>query len=245
MKAAVFQSLVAAIYPPQCLMCDARTTEDFALCGACWKDMPFIGPRACQACGTPLASGQDDAGGVVHCDECIAEPRPWAAGRAALSYAALGRKAVMALKHGDRQEIARAAAPWLQRAARPFWPEAPLLVPVPLHRTRLMKRRFNQSALLALNLARRSGAGFQPEALVRVRRTKPLEGHSRAERYTELDEAIAPHPFHGTVMKDRNVILIDDVMTSGATFSASTAAAHAAGASRIFVLALARVHKDA
>lgn len=244
MKAAAIQSLIGAVYPPQCIMCDARTAEDFSLCGSCWRDTPFIEGLVCDTCGCPLPGEGDDSSGLL-CDDCLKIARPWERGRAALEYRDLGRKVVLALKHGDRTELARAAAPWLRRAAGPIWRDDAVLVPVPLHWSRLFRRRFNQAALLAQRLGMLTGADYLPDALIRTRKTKPLEGHNREARFQALSGAIAPHLKHGARLSGRRVILVDDVMTSGATFAAATEACHAAGATGVFTLALARVVKDA
>jgi ComF family protein len=159
-------------------------------------------------------------------------------------YDGVGRSLVLALKHGDRSDIARAAGPWMARAAEDLLQDDPLLVPVPLHWTRLARRRFNQSALLAWSLARHTNAEVEPMALLRLRPTPSQEGRSRDARYQNVDEAIVPHPRRGEVMNGRNVILIDDVMTSGATLNIATEACKQAGAENVSVLALARVGPD-
>jgi ComF family protein len=239
------QSLVEAIYPPQCAMCDARTAVDFSLCGACWRDTPFIEGLTCDACGCPLpgqpgASGESDA----LCDDCLRIARPWARGRAAFAYRDLGRRMVLRLKHGDRIELARAAAPWLFRAARPIWSERPVLVPVPLHWRRLAQRKYNQSAVLAQRLSELAPSDYMPDALQRTRATASLDGQDRDARFRTLAGAIRPHPKRQGILEGRQVIIVDDVMTSGATFAAATEACLDAGASEVCVLALARVTKD-
>lgn len=246
MKRVAIQSLIEAIYPPQCVMCDARTATDFSLCGACWAQTPFIEGLVCDACGCPLPGegGSEDSLGV-YCDDCLTTARPWAQGRAALVYRDLGRKIVLSLKHADRTELARAAAPWLKRAVAPILRDSPVLVPIPLHRSRLFKRRFNQSALLAQHLATLLEADYLPDALIRVKRTAPLEGHSRDARFRALDGAIAPHLRKGGALAGKDVLVVDDVMTSGATLAAATEACHAVGAKEVCVLTLARVVKDA
>lgn len=217
---------------------------DFSLCGSCWRQTPFIDGLCCDACGCPLPGGADEDAGGVLCDDCLTIARPWSRGRAALQYRDFGRRITLALKHGDRTDLARAAAPWLKRAAAPIWPADPILVPIPLHWTRLLRRKYNQSALLADALSRLTGARHYPDALIRPKRTKPLDGHTRDARFGALDAAIRPHPKQGHILRGRNVVLVDDVMTSGATFAAATEACFTAGAADVCVLALARVAKD-
>ena len=237
------QSAVRLLYPPQCVSCGTLTDSDFGLCGDCWRDTAFIGGLVCDACGTPLP-GEDD-GTIVHCDDCMTIARPWTRGRAAFVYKDNGRKMVLGIKHSDRTDLARAAGGWMATAAAPLLQPGTVIVPVPLHWTRLLTRRYNQSALLAHWIASAVNRPVCPDALVRKTRTKSLEGHSRDARFAALQGAIAPHPGRVNHIKGRPVLLIDDVMTSGATLAASTEALHAVGAGPVCVLLLARVAKDA
>lgn len=238
------QTVLQAVFPPECLGCGVRVDADFGLCGVCWSDTPFITGAHCDLCGTALP-GQTPDGEVLICDECHRVERPWNKGRAVMRYAGKGRGLVMGLKHADRAEVARAAGPWLMRAAGDLLKDKPLLVPVPLHPIRLALRRYNQSAMLALALGHTSGAQVSVQALRRVRATPSQEGRGRDGRFENLAGAIAPHPRHGKDLSGRSVIVIDDVMTSGATFSAATEACRAGGATQVCVLALARAGGDA
>jgi len=239
------QSVLRAVFPPECLKCSARVEDSFALCGTCWADTPFILGAACDLCGTGLPGQTPDQGEALICSDCQRTPRAWDHGRAVFMYEGVGRSLVLALKHGDRTDIARAAGPWMARAEADLLEvDAPLLVPVPLHWTRLARRRFNQAALLAWSLSRQTGAEVEPMALLRLRPTPSQEGRNRDARYRNVDEAIMPHPRRGGTMADRNVILIDDVVTSGATLNIATEACRQAGAKNVSVLALARVGPD-
>lgn len=238
------KTILHAVFPPECLNCAARVEDAFAICGRCWGDTPFILRAACDLCGTGLPGQTAAVGEALICGECQRVPRAWDYGRAVFAYEGVGRKLVLALKHGDRSDIARAAGPWMARAASDLLEGFPLLVPVPLHWTRLARRRFNQSALLAWSLARHCNAEVAPMALVRLRPTPTQEGKSRDARYQNMDKAIIPHPRKGPVMAGRDVILIDDVMTSGATLAIATEACRQAGAEKVSVLALARVGGD-
>lgn len=233
------QAALHLLYPPQCLTCEARVATDFGLCGACWRETPFIAGLVCDKCGAPLP-GQDD--GQRHlCDDCLTIARPWARGRAAMVYADNARRLVLALKHGDRQDLARPAADWLMRAARPILEPGMLVAPVPLHWLRLLKRRYNQSALIAARLARAAGMEHLPDLLHRTRRTPSQDGRSREARFANQLGAIALHPRHSARVAERHVLLVDDVMTSGATLAAAAEACLSAGAAQVSVLALARV----
>lgn len=239
MLLARIQTAVSLIYPPQCLGCGGLVSRDFGLCGPCWAEMHFISGTVCEGCGIPLP-GETDAF-RLECDGCLRHPRPWSQGRSALLYEGQGRKLVLGLKHGDRTEIAGVAGGWLERAARPLLHGNPLICPVPLHWSRLLKRKYNQSALLAAALAARRGLDQCPDLLRRCKRTPSLEGKTREQRYQLLGEAISVNAGRCSRIKGRPVLVVDDVMTSGATLSACTDACLQAGASEVRVAVLARV----
>ena len=236
------QTAVGLIYPPVCLGCNQAVDKTAGLCGACWRETAFIGGTICDRCGVPLPGGAADE--LAHCDSCMTHRPPWVQGRAALLYRGIGRKMVLGLKHGDRQEIARPAGLWMARAVAATLPDDTLIAPIPLHWLRLVKRRYNQSALLAKAVARETGQPWCPDLLQRIRRTKPLEGKTRAERFAMLDGAILVHPKRIDRLQGRSVLLVDDVMTSGATLSSAAKACIDAGAGSIRVVTLARVAKD-
>ncbi|WP_343069889.1 ComF family protein [Jannaschia sp. Os4] len=236
------RAVADAVWPRTCMTCEARVEEE-GLCPACWRDMPFLRAARCDGCGLPLPGpGDEPDGGPIRCDGCLAEPRPWAAGRAALAYAGPARALVLRLKHGDRPDLAVGAGLWMHRAARGAVDADTLVVPVPLHPWRLWRRRYNQAALLARELARHADAAFAPQALRRVRRTPTLDRRPRAERMALLDRAIAADPAQ---VAGQAVALVDDVMTTGATLAACTEALAGAGAARVTVHVLARVERDA
>ncbi|MFZ7091040.1 ComF family protein [Primorskyibacter sp. 2E233] len=236
------QTLVQLVYPPRCLSCGGLVETDFGLCGACWRDTPFIAGLTCDLCGTPLPGSSDRA---EHCDDCLATARPWVKGRAALVYRDRGRRMVLALKHGDRHDIARPAARWMARLTRPVVQSDTLIVPVPLHLQRHLSRRYNQSALLAEALAAELGLDWCPDLLERRQATPSLEGKSREERFQTLAGRLDVSPLREELIKDRSVLIVDDVMTSGATLAAASEACLASGATEVFVSVLARVVKDA
>ncbi|MBO9434596.1 ComF family protein [Ruegeria sp. R13_0] len=225
------------------MSCGELTESDFGLCATCWRDTPFIGGTVCDSCGMPVPGERD--GFRIDCDDCRITLRPWQDGRAALLYKGRAKSLVLALKHGDRPELAKPAARWMAQAGREVLKPDMLIAPVPLHWSRLVKRRYNQSALLAQHLGRETGLEVCPDLLVRTARTPVLDGKTAVQRAEALDGVIAPHPKRHQRIKGRDILLVDDVMTSGATLAACTRACLAAGANHIFVLVLARVAKDA
>ncbi|MGI1662142.1 double zinc ribbon domain-containing protein [Palleronia sp. KMU-117] len=228
---------IRLLYPDQCVGCGALVEGAHGLCPACWADTPFIRGLCCDACGQPLLG--DRADGTAICDDCLGLPRPWAKGRAALLYDGNARRIVLRLKHGDRTDLARPAARWLAEAGRDILTSGVVLVPVPVHWTRLFSRRYNQAAELARALSALTSLQATPDALRRVRKTPVQDGLGVEARFANTELAIrAARPLTG-----QDIVLVDDVMTSGATLSACATACLAAGATQVSVLVLARVAK--
>lgn len=237
------QEALQVLYPPQCISCVAGVTSDFGLCGECWRETSFIAGLVCDLCGVPLQG--EDSDRTVLCDDCMTTARPWSQGRAAMLYKDNGRRIVLALKHGDRLDLARPAALWMQKVARPMLKPNMLVIPVPLHWFRLFRRRYNQAALLSSAVAKLTSLESCPDGLIRRRSTGSQEGRNRDARFANLQDAFTVPERHRKLVDQREVLLVDDVMTSGATFAAATEALFAAGAASVSVLSLARVAKDA
>jgi len=224
------------LLPAHCLTCEALVEGPGQFCPACFGQTSFITAPLCLSCGVPFVHARQ---GQMVCDACAADPPPWGEARAALAYDAQSKRLVLGFKHGDRTELAAALARMMARAGAALLGRADVLVPVPLHRRRLLARRFNQSALLARALGRLAGVPVAADALRRVRATAPLGELSAGARARMLDGAIAVRRPAGVA--GRHVLLVDDVLTSGATARACTAALLAAGAAGVDVLVAARV----
>lgn len=228
------------LLPPQCLTCDAPVDAPGRFCPECFRRAGFITEPCCDRCGAPFAhAGQ--GGRERLCPHCRADEPPWGRARAALRYDSLSRRVVLAFKYGDRTEYAAALAPLMARAGAALLRQAEVIVPVPLHRRRLIVRRYNQAALLAHALARLSGKPAVPDALCRTRATVPLAEMGAAARAEVVAGAFALRPGRIGRIVDRHVLLVDDVLTSGATCGACTRVLLAAGAAGVDVLVAARV----
>ena len=210
------------------------------LCVDCFRLTGFITEPCCARCGVPFASAAQ-GGPDRLCATCREAPPVFERARAALRYDAQSRRLLLPFKHADRTEIARTLVPQMARAGAMLLRQADVLVPVPLHRRRLFVRRYNQAAILAQGLARMSRKPTVPDALVRRRATASLGAKSATERTTEVADAFAVRGSRVVRLAGRRVLLIDDVMTSGATANACALALLAAGAAAVDVLVAARV----
>ena len=240
----LLEGAIGLLYPAQCPGCGAPAGGAGNLCPACWAEAEFIAGPACTGCGAPLPGmGVEEAEGAC-CDACAALPRPWQGARAALVYRGTGRRLALALKHGDRADLATVLGRWLAEAAAPLIRPGMVVVPVPLHPRRLLRRRYNQAGLLASVLARQQRLELRPGALSRRRHT-PMQGHGTIEaRFANLRDAMAVPARQAAHLRGRSVLLVDDVMASGATLSAATEALLDAGAASVSVAVLARAVRD-
>ncbi len=240
-KIAPFGLLLAdALLPPRCLATGEVVDRQGQLSAGAWGAINFITQPLCQCCGMPFAFGSEEDT-ELSCGACLAEPPDYDRARAVFQYDDASRAMILAFKHGDRMEGAPAFAAWMARAGADLLADADLIVPVPLHRKRLFRRRYNQSAVLALALARHSAKRAAVDVLVRTRHTPPMGGLSRDARLRNLRGAIAVRAGREALLDGRKVLLIDDVLTTGATAQACARALRKAGVVRVDVLSLARV----
>lgn len=231
------------VLPPRCLGCGTLVADQGRLCGQCWQALTFLVPPLCRSCGYPLPHALPDA---PLCATCAAEPPVYHRARAALRYDDGARGLILNFKHADRTDVAPAFGRWLGRAGAEMLADADLIVPVPLHRWRLLRRGYNQSAILARALAKASGVPLAPDLLQRHQATPSQQGlgaRARAENVTA--SAFRLHPWHRMRVGDRRIVLVDDVLTTGTTVSACARVLQRAGAARVDVLTLARVVRDA
>lgn len=227
--------LMDYLLPPLCLGCDRPVTQNQTLCAECWKAMHFIAPPFCARCGAPFDLPVEDG---TLCGACLAEEPVYTAARSVMLYNEASKPIILRFKHADRLHPVPALAQWIVRAGETYWPEIDVITPVPLHRWRLLKRRYNQSALLAQAVAALVHKPVLVDLIVRVRATVS-QGHcSRKERLENVAGAFALRG--GQEIKGKRVALIDDVLTSGATVNECARALFAAGAEAVYVLTLAR-----
>jgi len=226
------------VLPPRCLSCGSVVAGDGALCPPCWGQLAFISAPHCVRCGLPFAF---EVAPEALCGECVRSEPVFGRARAALHYDGSSRPLILAFKHGDGTHAAPALGRWMARAAGELVRDADLIVPVPLHRWRLFRRRYNQSALLAGAMARQTNRSAAADILVRRRATPSQGGLSRTGRVANVRGAFAIAGSHREALRGSTVLLVDDVMTTGATISECARILRRAGAAQVDVVTLARV----
>jgi ComF family protein len=221
---------------------DGDTAQTAGLPAKQWSRIAFLEDPVCDGCGSPF---EFDPGPGVRCPACTARPRAFDRARAACLYDEASRDLILKLKHADRTDLAGLMARWLSRSARPLLADADVVVPVPLHRWRLLRRRYNQAAEIARPLARGAGLAFLPDALERVRDTATQGGKSATGRRRNVAGAFAVRAGQRDRLAGRRVLLVDDVLTTGATAHACARALKAAGAAAVHVAVIAKVRAGA
>jgi len=233
-----FGAIADVLIPPLRLACHRRLAAHDALCPSCWRDIDFIRFPLCDRLGLPMPY---DTGAPMISAAAAADPPAYDRARAVARFEGVIRTLVHDLKFHDRHDARRLFGRWLAEASAELLADADLLVPVPLTRRRLLSRRFNQSALLAHEVAGPTGIAVEPLALLRVRPTKPQVGLSRQQRRDNVANAFAIAHGRKGIIAGKKIFLVDDVITTGATAEACARALKRAGAARVDVLALAMV----
>lgn len=230
--------ILDAILPPRCLKCGEVVAAAGALCPTCWQQLSFLEPPCCVCCGQPF---DFDLGPDALCGACTQAPPAFDRARAVLRYDEASRDLVLAFKHADRTSLAPTFGAWLSRVGRDLVAECDVIVPVPLHWSRLFTRRYNQAALLARALGTATGKPVVPDLLIRRRATQK-QGHlGRLARQRNVAGAFALHPRRAESLTGRRILLVDDVITTGATVTNCAKVLRKAGAELVNVLAIARV----
>lgn len=229
------------VFPPQALdQAAAPQSAGFSAQG--WSRIAFIDGPLCDGCGTPF---EYDLGPDVRCPDCTAKPRAFSRARAACLYGEESRGVILQFKHADRTDLAPLFARWISRAAHELIAQADAIAPVPMHPGRLFARRYNQAAEIARPLSRLTGVPYLPDALARTRATQSQAGKSGSGRRRNVAAAFGVPPAKARQVAGRRILLVDDVMTTGATLEGCSRALLAAGAACVDVAVVARVKETA
>lgn len=234
---AVFGRALDIALPTLCPACRDQV-RDNGLCASCWSKLTMIARPYCERLGIPFAY---DPGPGVLSMQAISDPPAYHRARAAVRFDDIARALVHALKYGDRNDLAPIMGRWMARAGQELLKDADALIPVPLHWRRLWARRFNQSALLSQAISRETGVPIADAALKRIKATAQQVGLTQSERAQNVQGAFRVPPDRKAEVSGRRVVLVDDVLTSGATSDACARALLRAGASNVDLLVFARV----
>jgi ComF family protein len=240
---AVFAPLADLLLPPVCIVCRTRIGGHGLICGGCFAEIEFIAPPLCDRLGVPLP--YDTGEGKQLSAAAIAKPPVYDRARAVARYSSTMRELIQSFKYRDRHEGLPLFGRWLMKAGAELLAEADLVVPVPLYSWRLWSRRFNQSAMLAHEVGRLADVPVDCHALRRVRKTTSQVGLSPDQRRRNVAGAFKVPNSRASAVAGKSIVLIDDVITTGATADACARALRRAGAAKVDVLALARAVEPA
>ena len=238
--ALVAHGALNALLPPICPLTGEPVATAGAISARGWRELQFVDDPACARCGAPFAI---DYGEGSVCAACEADPPVFEQARAALLYNDASHELIVSFKHRDRTDLAPTFANWLARPGRAMIDPDTVIAPTPLHRRRLLARRYNQAALLGEGVARRCGGIYEPRLFERHRATPPQKHLSAAARRRNVAGAFAVRAKKVSLIANRHIVIVDDVLTTGATLSACARVAYRAGAARVDALVVARVVK--
>lgn len=237
----LFQKIIDTVLPPRCIECGKILNGKIGLCPECFNRINFISRPYCSKCGTPFENAKNS--GNLLCGKCIKEKRtPFRMNRSAMKYDENSKNLILSFKFMDKTENASVLAKWMKIAGEDIWKEGvDVLVPIPLHYTRLIKRKYNQSALLCAELSKLTGIPVDYNSVVRHLKTRPQVEFSGRERVKNIKGAFSVR--HPKNVKGKRIVLVDDVMTTGSTLKECALVLRKAGASSVDTLTVARVCK--
>jgi len=232
------------LLPSRCAVTGDIVDDHAMVSTQVWKQITFITRPFCARCGSPFEINWDDdePDDSLVCGYCMEHPPEFSQARSAMVYDNGSRGLILAFKHGDKTLLAPTLAKWMMNALSERDREVvDICMPVPLHRMRLLKRRYNQAALLCGAVAKQLGKGFYPDGLLRLRSTPPMEGKNRTQRQDNVRGVFAVNAKYADSFKGKTILLVDDVYTTGATVNACARALLKVGAKEVMVLCVARV----
>ena len=225
------------IYPPRCSSCHAYVATQDSLCPSCWKGIRFSHPPYCSICHVPIPK---NISSTALCAQCLLVKPPYAQLRFAIYYRQIGRKLITRFKYYDDTHIRKLFAKWMRYIGQEILTEADIMTVVPVHKWRLLIRRYNQVALLAENLRTATSSCYIPDLLFKKKYTKPQAHLTKTERLTNVKNAFSFNKKYTEKVTDKTILLIDDVVTTGATIYACSQILLQYQVKKIYVLALAR-----
>ncbi len=240
-KLSLLMKVIDLVLPPRCVLTGDIVAVPGTLAPEAWQTLRFISPPFCQTCSYPFDFEVEN---TAQCAACLAEPPPFASARAALAYDDASRDIILKFKHADHLQAISTLIPMMARAGGDALGTVEVIVPVPLHRWRLLRRRYNQAALLAWGVARQTGKPCFPDALIRTRATVSQGKMKALDRVKNVKGAFTVHPKHESALTGKGVLLVDDVFTTGATLKECAKVLLGAGAREVHVLTIARVVRE-
>lgn len=231
------ETFLNILLPPRCLGCHTQVASPGKLCGDCWSNIQFIHPPYCQCCGFPF---EYDVGEEALCGKCLDSRPSYDAARAVYVYDDESRSLITRFKYADQLQGIETFSRWMTQTGAALLEETDIIMPVPLHRIRLFTRRYNQAAMLAQSIGRLSHIPVRVDMLYRTRHNPAQASLNKRQRHKNVRGAFAIRPRTLPILEDQHVLLIDDVITTGATIEECTRTLKKAGAAKVNVLALAK-----